>query len=202
MSKIRLYINPTSDDLTSQAFRFEGAASKKWLANMTQTNASTPIKHESFAPDLSDTKERSWFLINRAYQNIYGMAMPADPIYQQTIFNAAYPVMTDRRARTMNEKLLLRTFEDIIRISDEHHREAQKHLAKANNAVYLRETALDKAVEHQKYLQALEELMPTSQVSGHSQLSGRIHRPGGILHAEVVQIACQQLASAMDSKAS
>ncbi len=202
MSKIRLYINPTSDDQTSQAFHSEGAASKKWLANMTQANILSHAVHDSFAPDLSNTRERAWFLINRAYQNIYGMAIPSDPIYQQTIFNAAYPVMTDRRARTMNEKLLLRTFEDIIRISDEHHRESQKHLAKASNSLYLRETALDKAVEHQKYLAALEELMPTSQVSGNNQLSGRIHRPGGILHAEVVQIACQQLANAMDNKAS
>lgn len=201
MSKIRLYIN-AQDGTTGQTLLKESSGSNQWQATMTHTNAASAARQESLAPNMSDSKERAWFLINRAYQNIYGMALPSDPIYQQTIFNAAYPVMIDRRARSMNEKLLLRTFEDIIRISDEHHREAQKHLAKASNAVYLRETALDKAVEHQKYLAALEELMPTPHVSGHSLLSGRVQRPGGILHAEVVEIACQQLASTMDSKAS
>lgn len=146
--------------------------------------ANTLHKQGVSESDYLHIKEQTWYLIGRAYQNIYGLSMPADPQYQQVIFNAAIQLRMDERASRMGERDLLHAFEDIIRISDEHYREAQQHLSRASNPVYLRETALDKALEHQKYLSALEELMPKSKVAGgmRVQHSGRVYRAVSSTH--------------------
>ena len=198
MNKIRHYnhskVNNTSyrkDSVTWQV------GSMNYSEHFTQ--AYSPLSDEQ--PDFTGARERTWYLLNRAYQNIYGMNMPSEPQYQQTLFNAALHLMLDKRARGLSEKQLLTTFEDIIRISDEHHREATKHLSRAGNPVYLRETALDKAMEHQKYMQALEEITPASKIrSVRTEHTGRVERPGAMKHVEVVELTCQQLALTLEEK--
>lgn len=150
--------------------------------------------------DYDGMRERTWYLINRAYQNLYGLSMPGDPPYQQAIFNAALQLMRDARSQTLDSKLLLQAFEDIIRISDEHYRQAQKHLSRASNSVYLRETALDNILEHQKYIAALEELMPESTVrSWRMEHTGRVQHPTAVQPSDVVEITIEQLAVTLES---
>lgn len=137
-------------------------------------------------------KEQTWFLVSRAYQNIYGLNIPTDPHYQQTLLNAAMGLRLDNRAKYMSERDLLHVFEDIIRISDEHQREAQQHLSKASNAVYLREMALDNALESQKYMKALHELMPNSTAAG-VRHTGRLRRTGGASTADVLDLSLKHM---------
>lgn len=163
---------------------------------MTPTLRYHPAPRSAYAApqDFSGLRERTHYLIHRAYQNIYGLTMPADENYQQTLFNAALQLIQDPRASNLSEKILLKAFEDIIRISDEHTREARKHLSRASNPVYLRETALDNALEQQNYLQALDTLTPPSEVRAlKTEHTGRLYRHGTMQRAEVVEIAYQNL---------
>jgi len=168
-----------------QAFQFQ--------AFSAHLSSSAPTSHHH------TLRERAHYLITRAYQNLYGQSLPDDAEYQHMLCNAAWQLIQDTRAQSMSDKLLLKAFEDIIRISDEHAREARKHLSRASNPVYLREMALDNALEHQKYLQALDEIMPQSQVRVvKAEHSGRVHRHGRMEHTEVVEVTCQQLAATLE----
>lgn len=166
------------------------------VERMQHNNFPSDVHHKGLSEkDYINIKEQTWFLVSRAYQNIYGITMPNDPHYQQTLFNAAMSLRMDDRANSMNERELLHVFEDIIRISDEHQREAQQHMAKASNAIYLREMALDNALESQKYLQALHEIMPESKAGG-VRHTGRLRRTGGAATmAEMVDANLDQLAA-------
>lgn len=149
----------------------------------------------------SALRERAWYLISRAYQNLYGQAMPADEDYRHTLCHAAYQLMLDPRAEQMNDKALLQAFEDIIRISDEHTREARKHLSRASNPVYLREMALDNALEQQKYLHAISELMPQNEVRvARAEHTGRLHRQGALIASEVTALTCRQLVEVIEQE--
>lgn len=154
-------------------------------------------------PDFTGTREQVWYLINRAYQNIYGMNMPAEWEYQHTIYSAAFQMYNDSRVRGMSEKQMLKAFEDVIRICDAHHREAQQHISRATNPVYLREMALDNAMEQQKYMTAVNELLPKSHVkSMRIEHTGRVYgtRESDQPTASVMDAAYQQLAFTLDKK--
>lgn len=154
-------------------------------------------------------RDHVWFLINRAYQNIYGMNLPANPDYQKSVFDAALSLLQDPRSKTLDEKILMQACEDIIRVSDEHHRLAKKHASRASNPVYLRETVLDNAFEKQKYLRAIGDIMPkpsvkTGSYSGtanaeeaSTDLEGRLQEKAAIRQrrsSEIMELAYQQLA--------
>ncbi len=201
MTQFRLYsklttINRGTD--TQCPIRQVDTMNQRTTPPVTAASSSPSFYQEH---DFDGLRERTWYLLNRAYQNIYGLNIPSDPPYQQTIFNAAIQLMRDQRARHLNEKFLLQAFEDIIRISDEHHRQAQKHVSRASNAVYLRETALDNILEHQKYIAALEELMPHNTVrSWRMEHSGRLHydMTAHTGAGDVIDLSVEQLAFTLD----
>ncbi len=99
-------------------------------------------------------RDQTLYLLNRAYQNLYGLSIPTDQSYQRVLMNAAMQSRLDARTRGLNERELLRVCEDIIRISDEHARLAQQHMARAGNPIYLRETAIDN-LSRQRETQAM-----------------------------------------------
>lgn len=167
------------------------------------------VANAAHSPQDQHEREQTWFMINRAYQNIYGLNLPADATYQRTIFDAALALRRDARCATITDKMLLEAVEDIIRISDEHHNRARKHLARASNPVYLRETAMDNIVEKQKYLQAIGQFKPDSSVkvgctgSQCTALDGRISRMQRRLSSsEMMELAYQQLAFNTTNKTS
>jgi hypothetical protein len=89
-------------------------------------------------------------LVNRAYYNIHGVALTtADQQWSAAIVAACLQLCLDARVRELNSRELLHLFENVIRISEEHLREARRHAAMASNVFYLKETALDATlVEH------------------------------------------------------
>lgn len=169
------------------------------IGNSLPDNLTAQSPH---SPTDRHEREQTWFIINRAYQNIYGMNLAADPGYQQIIFDAALNLRRDPRSANLDEKSLLNAVEDIIRISDEHHRLANKHMSRASNPVYLRETAIDNIIEKQKYLQAVGEIIPNSEVTAGCQLDGCTELDGRVRRlerrkpssSEIMELAYQQLA--------
>ena len=83
-------------------------------------------------------------LVNRAYYNLHGTALThADQAWAGTIIAAAMQLCLDSRVRELNTRELLNLFQNVIRVSEEHTREARRHAAMASNVFYLKETALD-----------------------------------------------------------
>ncbi len=83
-------------------------------------------------------------LVNRAYYNLHGVNLShADQQWAGAIVAAAMQLCLDARVRELNTRELLNLFENVIRISEEHTREARRHAAMASNVFYLKETALD-----------------------------------------------------------
>jgi hypothetical protein len=83
-------------------------------------------------------------LVDRAYQNLHGASIAkADPVWVNAILAAAVQICADSRIQSYSTRALVQVFEDIIRVSEEHLREARRHAAMAANAFYLRETVLD-----------------------------------------------------------
>lgn len=86
-------------------------------------------------------------LVNRAYFNLHGVSIAnADQQWVGAVIAAAMQLCLDARVRELNTRELLHLFENVIRISEEHLREARRHAAMASNVFYLKETALDAAV--------------------------------------------------------
>ncbi len=86
-------------------------------------------------------------LVNRAYYNIHGVSLAnADQQWAGTIIAAAMQLCLDSRVHELSTRELLHLFENVIRISEEHTREARRHAAMASNVFYLKETALDAAL--------------------------------------------------------
>lgn len=159
------------------------------------TQLSSPQQHHSGSSLEAQEREQIWFVINRAYQNIYGLNLPNIPSYQKTIFDTVASLRKDPRAQSYNDKAFMQICEDIIRISDEHARLALKHQSRASNPVYLRETALDNAIEKEKYLQAIGASKPSSKIVSASEKSSRLGTRSAqpISSAEIMEIAYQQL---------
>lgn len=86
-------------------------------------------------------------LVNRAYFNIHGVSITgADAQWVNAIVAASMQLCLDSRVRELNTRELMHLFENVIRISEEHLREARRHAAMASNVFYLKETALDAAL--------------------------------------------------------
>lgn len=167
---------------------------------MTQPPSSPSARfrdtHQSHeASRIAHEREHLWFIINRAYQNIYGLNLPNLPAYQKTIFDAVSSLRKDARTHALSDKTFIQITEDIIRISDEHARLALQHQSRASNPVYLRETALDNAIEKEKYLQAIGANKPSSTIVNATDISTRMAAKRGesISSAEIMEIAYQQL---------
>jgi hypothetical protein len=83
-------------------------------------------------------------LLSRAYFNLHGGSIQhADVNWVASMTAACWQLALDDRARTMSVRELVQLFENVLRISEEHAREARRHLAMASNVFYLKETALD-----------------------------------------------------------
>ena len=164
---------------------------------MTFPHGFTPRNTAANTAESGSTteSEQLWFIINRAYQNIYGLNLPSCNDYQKTIFDAALALRRDARSQLFSDKAFIQICEDIIRISDEHARLARQHQSRASNPVYLRETALDNAIEKQNHKQAIGAHQPVSTVMQASESSQRLSfkSEGRMSSAEVMELAYQQL---------
>lgn len=91
-----------------------------------------------------DLKNHVTELMTRAYFNIHGLSFNrADPAWVGSIIAAGLHLCLDDRVRDLSPRELVHLFENVIRISEEHLREARRHAAMASNVFYLKETALD-----------------------------------------------------------
>ncbi len=83
-------------------------------------------------------------LLARAYFNIHGHSLStADAAWANSMTAAGLQLCLDERVRELSPRALVHLFENIIRISEEHLREARRNAAMATNVFYLKETALD-----------------------------------------------------------
>lgn len=86
-------------------------------------------------------------LVNRAYFNLHNMPLSqADAQWANSIAAAALQLCADQRVQALSTRELVHLFENMIRISEEHLREARRHATMASNVFYLKETALDAAL--------------------------------------------------------
>ncbi|MFM9889767.1 MAG: hypothetical protein ACKVOE_03850 [Rickettsiales bacterium] len=85
--------------------------------------------------------------VARAYYNIHALPLSvAEPQWANAIVAAALQLSLDARVQGMSGRELIHLFENVIRISEEHLREAKRHAAMAANVFYLKETSLDAAL--------------------------------------------------------
>ena len=86
-------------------------------------------------------------LLARAYFNLHASALiHADAAWVNSLTAACLQLSLDDRVRGMSPREIVHLFENVIRISEEHLREAHRHAAMAANVFYLKETALDAVV--------------------------------------------------------
>lgn len=91
-----------------------------------------------------ELKSHVYDLLNRAYFNLHASPITnADPQWVSSITGAALQLCLDSRSQSLAPRELIRLFENVIRISEEHQHEARRHAAMASNVFYLKETALD-----------------------------------------------------------
>jgi hypothetical protein len=115
-------------------------------------------------------------LANRAYFNIHGVSLNnADAQWTGAIVAACMQLCLDTRVRELNTRELMHLFENVIRISEEHLREARRHAAMAANVFSLKETSLDAA------------LVESAQVPDYAEstvLSVKVAREGRLASSE------------------
>lgn len=86
-------------------------------------------------------------LVGRAYFNIHSAQLAtAEKQWASAIIASALQLCMDQRVQKLSTRELIHLFENVIRVSEEHLREAKRHAAMACNVFYLKETALDAAV--------------------------------------------------------
>ena len=86
-------------------------------------------------------------LVGRAYFNLHNAALTsADKSWASAIIATALQLCMDARVQQLAPRELIHLFENVIRVSEEHLREAKRHAAMASNVFYLKETALDAAM--------------------------------------------------------
>ena len=91
-------------------------------------------------------------LMGRAYFNLHAQNLStADAQWTAAIVAAGLQLCLDERATSLTPRELIQLFENLIRVSEEHFREAKRHAAMASNVFYLKETALDATLLDQKY---------------------------------------------------
>ena len=118
-------------------------------------------------------------LLNRAYFNLHATAITtADPHWVAAITGAALQLCLDARVSDLGPRERIHLFENVIRISEEHQREARRHTAMACNVFYLKETSLD-AVLHEHDEHAVH-AAHTKVIGVHKSHSGRVEvaKPG------------------------
>ena len=87
-------------------------------------------------------------LVGRAYFGLHGVAIrAADEKWVSAIIAAATQLCMDERVQQLSTRELIHLFENVIRVSEEHLREAKRHASMAHNVFYLKETVLDTVVE-------------------------------------------------------
>lgn len=114
-------------------------------------------------------------LVNRAYYNLHNMPIgAADTQWASAITAAAMQLCLDSRVQQLSTRELLHLFENIIRVSEEHLREAKRHAAMASNVFYLKETALDATLADHEASNDFNRATPTV-VSMQGLHTGRVH---------------------------
>ncbi len=115
-------------------------------------------------------------LLNRAYFNLHGTPInTADAQWVSAITGAALQLCLDTRVSSLSVRETIHLFENVIRISEEHQREARRHAAMACNVFYLKETSLDAILIEST---APEFHVASTKVSGtHKSHSGRVDVP-------------------------
>jgi len=116
-------------------------------------------------------------LLARAYHNIHGQNYSsAEPAWVASITAAGLQLSLDDRVHSLSPRETIHLFENVIRISEEHQREARRHAAMSSNVFYLKETALDAVM-----ISSAEALYHTAtpMVLGGSNVahSGRVEAP-------------------------
>jgi hypothetical protein len=116
-------------------------------------------------------------LVSRAYFNIHGVNIAsADASWATTIITACMQLCMEERARELSSRELIHLFQNVIRISREHQREAKRHAAMALNVFYLKETALDSSLYEQSLASHYHRATPTVVGGFDVALSGRVSR--------------------------
>lgn len=83
-------------------------------------------------------------LVSRAYFNLHNTSLAnADQPWANAIIATALQLCIDSRVQKLAPRELIHLFENVIRVSEEHLREAKRHAAMSSNVFYLKETALD-----------------------------------------------------------
>ena len=111
-------------------------------------------------------------LLDRAFYNLHATSITsADPQWVASVSGAALQLCLDQRAQSLSVREMIKLFENVIRISEEHLHEARRHASMAQNVFYLKETALD-ALDEASYLRA-----DTKVVGQHKAHTGRVDVP-------------------------
>lgn len=101
------------------------------------------VSHATVAMN-AEHKSRIEDLLSRAYYNIHGQNLTsADPAWVSSITATAMQLSLHAHVVQLTPRDTVHLFEHMIRISEEHLREARRHAAMASNVFYLKETTLD-----------------------------------------------------------
>jgi hypothetical protein len=113
-------------------------------------------------------------LLARAYFNIHGQSLgTADAGWVASMQASCLQLSIDGRVAGYSPRELVQLFENVIRISEEHQREARRHAAMAANVFYLKETALDAVIINER--EATYHAVATTVFGGRSMAhSGRV----------------------------
>jgi len=124
-----------------------------------------------------ELKARIGELVSRAYHNIHGLNFAhAEPAWANSISATALQLSLDERVRNLSTRELVHLFENVIRISEEHLREARRHAAMASNVFYLKETAIDAVTMDER--EATYHAVATTILGGSTAShSGRVEAP-------------------------
>ncbi len=122
-------------------------------------------------------KARVLELLSRAYHNLHGLSFThADPTWASSITATALQLSLDERVRNLSPRELIHLLENVIRVSEEHLKEARRHTAMASNVFYLKETALDAIVTDS--CEATYHAVATTILGGSTTAhSGRVEAP-------------------------
>jgi hypothetical protein len=108
-------------------------------------------------------------LVGRAYFNLHNTQFThAENGWANAIVAAALQLCMDSRVQKLSTRELIHLFENMIRISEEHLREAKRHAAMASNVFYLKETALDAAMHEHDEISAFHHAATTVMGLAHT----------------------------------
>lgn len=114
-------------------------------------------------------------LVGRAYYNIHALPLSsAETPWVNAMVAAALQLSLDARVQGMSSRDMISLFENVIRISEEHLREARRHAAMAANVFYLKETSLDAAL-HDSHA-APADYAATTILSAAADLTGTLRK--------------------------